>query len=565
MRDDGATSTPVGRVLGSDPAHPLEFWVGVDEENYLQLDDIIAVSTYIPNDDEPVTVYGIVDEVRSRFEGDRFDSDVFRVAEGILPIGISNAAHVRVTRNAREIYVAPKPGDLAYRAVGEALAKALYFDGMRHTFKMGLSRQGDPLLGNLDFLDGTRGAHMNISGISGVATKTTYAVFLLHSLFNSDALDRLGPNSRAIIFNVKGEDLLHLDKENVEVQDPLDEDTNKKYQALNLPMSPFRDVAFWAPVYDGVGPPVPDVASRDKNEVTAFFWSIRRFCEEELLPFLFAEADRETGQLQFAITVATNYLKRLTRQSTAPKGAGWIRIDQTRITSLEDLIDFIDERSADIFDERTRIATATVHAFIRRLRAAGRAADCLVRKTDSTEEEDEHLLTWDNKQVNVIHVGGLHDTAMRFVVGVTLKRLMEAKQNRRDPVVFVVLDELNKYAPRERWSPIKEIVLDIAERGRSLGLILIGAQQTASEVERRVVANASFRVVGRLDVSEAQRTEYGFLSGPARDRASILKPGSMFVLQPEIPVPLLVEFPKPAWATRKDETAYSEDSGPKWR
>ena len=55
--------------------------------------------------------------------------------------------------------------------------------------------------------------------------------------------------------------------------------------------------------------------------------------------------------------------------------------------------------------------------------------------------------------------------------------------------MFLVLDELNKYAPREGWSPIKEVLLDIAERGRSLGLILIGAQQTASEVERRVVAN----------------------------------------------------------------------------
>ena len=55
------------------------------------------------------------------------------------------------------------------------------------------------------------------------------------------------------------------------------------------------------------------------------------------------------------------------------------------------------------------------------------------------------------------------------------------------------------------------MLLDIAERGRSLGVILIGAQQTASEVERRVVANAAFRVVGRLDAAEAERGEYGFL------------------------------------------------------
>ena len=121
--------------------------------------------------------------------------------------------------------------------------------------------------------------------------------------------------------------------------------------------------------------------------------------------------------------------------------------------------------------------------------------------------------------------------------------------------MFVVLDELNKYAPRDGWSPIKEVVLDIAERGRSLGVILIGAQQTASEVERRVVANASFRIVGRLDAAEAERSEYGFLTQAARARASLLKPGSMFMHQPEIPVPLLMQFPFPAWATRPDEVA----------
>ena len=116
-----------------------------------------------------------------------------------------------------------------------------------------------------------------------------------------------------------------------------------------------------------------------------------------------------------------------------------------------------------------------------------------------------------------------------------------------------MLDELNKYAPREGDSPIKEVLLDIAERGRSLGVILIGAQQTASEVERRIVANSAIRVVGRLDAAEAARPEYGFLPPAQRQRALLAKPGTMFVTQPDIPVPLCVEFPFPAWATRPAE------------
>ena len=125
-----------------------------------------------------------------------------------------------------------------------------------------------------------------------------------------------------------------------------------------------------------------------------------------------------------------------------------------------------------------------------------------------------------------------------------------------------MIDELNKYAPREGNSPIKEVLLDIAERGRSLGIILIGAQQTASEVERRIVSNSAIRVVGRLDPAEAGRPEYGFLPASQRTRATLAKPGAMFVSQPEIPVPLAVEFPFPAWATRLAECA-GQPGGPR--
>ena len=63
------------------------------------------------------------------------------------------------------------------------------------------------------------------------------------------------------------------------------------------------------------------------------------------------------------------------------------------------------------------------------------------------------------------------------------------------------------------------------------------------------------KVVGRLDPAEAGRPEYGFLPPSQRQRATLAKPGTMFVSQPEIPVPLAVEFPFPAWATRLSESA----------
>ena len=142
------------------------------------------------------------------------------------------------------------------------------------------------------------------------------------------------------------------------------------------------------------------------------------------------------------------------------------------------------------------------------------------------------------------------------------RRPRKEAQGTSRPLVFVVLDEMNKYAPREGWSPIRDVLLDIAERGRSLGVSLFGAQQTASEVERRVIANAALKVVGRLDPAEAERAQYGFLTSVARLRAKTLQPGSMIVSQPEIPTPILLRFPFPAWATRQSEAGTDELTDP---
>jgi DNA helicase HerA-like ATPase len=538
----------VGRVIGTRDSQPLEFWVGVSPQSYLQLDDVIAVTSAVPDRGE-VTMYGLVDDVRAFYEGAKFDSDVFRVQDGVLPVDVATVAHVSVTRVEPELFVPPRPGQAVRRAAGEERDRALYFDRMTRRFAVGLARDGEPLWGNLDFLDGSRGAHVNISGVSGVATKTSYALFLLYGLFHSDVLAEDRTNSRAIIFNVKGEDLLFLDKPNAR----LSAEESAKYEALGLPEGHFQDISMWAPTSrNPIGDPVPDTGSRQEG-VTPYFWSLRQFCQERLLRFLFAEADSESSQIGFAVSVAERYLERATE---GQRGRGWVEIGGGRVTDFSDLVNHMTENAEAVFGG-SRVAQPTQDAFLRRLHAAAEAAGHLIRRTDTEEEEERYRIDWRAGQVNVIDIHNLPDRAKRFVVGVVLKQMLGEKDRsgQRKPLVFVVLDELNKYAPAEGWSPIKEVVLDIAERGRSLGVILVGAQQTASEVERRVVANASYRVVGRLDTAEAQRGEYGFLTTAARARAAILKPGHMFLHQPEIPVPLLVQFPFPSWATRSEEVA----------
>ncbi len=541
---------PTGRVLGTEDATPLDFWVAVSEGSHLQLDDVVATARQLP-DGRTITISGVVTAARARQEGATYDSDVFLVSDGLLPAAVVEAAQVTTTRVEPEVFVPPLPGSEVDRVVGTARDEALYFDQMGARLPAGVGRDGQPLFINLEFLDGTRGAHANISGISGVATKTTYASFLLYSLFRSGVLGGDAVNTKALIFNVKGEDLLFLDHPN----NQLDSANRDRYAALGLPAEPFASVSFFAPPRRGDANAGPDVSTRALG-VRAFYWTVAEFVEQELLPFVFADAEDERQQYTMVIHNVTAKLRR-EGQSTGDDGA-W-RVAGAELRTYHDLVDLL---VAQLSDDATyqswagpAIGMGTVNAFIRRLLSSVRPLGPLIR-ADIPLRPGCSLTTADS-QVTVVDLHNLPDRAKRFVVGVTLRQEFERKEasGRPRPLLFVVLDELNKYAPRDGNSPIKEILLDVAERGRSLGVILIGAQQTASEVERRIIANSSIRVVGRLDAAEAGRPEYGFLPTMQRQRATLAKPGTMFVAQPQLPVPLVAEFPFPSWATRPSEVA----------
>ncbi len=546
-------SDVVGRVIGTEDATPLEFWVGVAPHRFLQLDDVVALARTPPGRD-PVRIYGVVSQVRARHEGARFDSDVFLIADGVLPAEVTESARVSATRFEPEVFVPPLPGTPVRRARGDERDEALFFDAMHTRVPAGLTRDDEPLYVNLEFIDGTRGAHVNISGVSGVATKTTYATFLLHSLFTSGVLGAEAANTKALVFNVKGEDLLFLDHPNTR----LEEGDARRYRRLGLEPGAFTSVAVHAPPRVGAANAAPDVAARTEG-VRSFFWTLADFCAGDLLPFLFADA--EDDRQQYTIVVQ-NVMARLRRAEGLDDGA--VRLEGRTVRTFRELVDLVVEH---VEDDATRgdwagraIGQGTVNAFVRRLVSAVRHVERLVR--GDVADPGAHRIRM-QRQVTVVDLHNLNDRAKRFVVGVTLRRAFEDKERagQARPLLFVVLDELNKYAPREGSSPIKEILLDVAERGRSLGIVLIGAQQTASEVGRRIIANSSIRVVGRLDSAEAAREEYGFLPAVQRQRATILKPGTMLLTQPELPVPIAAQFPFPSWATRASEAGANPAAG----
>ncbi|HVE76782.1 MAG TPA: ATP-binding protein [Actinomycetota bacterium] len=542
----------VGRVLGLDPATSTEFKVVLDSQNYLQLDDLVMVRTRVPKAGE-IKVYGLVTEASARYEGARFESDMQLIAEeGSMPAELSRSAAVQTIRVDPEVWVAPDPGEPVYRVRGEERNKALYADQMERKLPVGFAKDGLPIFVDLDFFDGRKGGHISISGISGVATKTSFALSFLRCLTaNPDIVGEAAGNLKVLVFNVKQEDLLWLDKPNSHIG----EEEKQQWESLGVPAQPFPSVSFWAPPRNA-DVPIPDTDTRAEG-VEAFSWTPAEFISRGLLRFLFTESDDYRNQLTFLEERVRAQLQK--RAEEDPSSPGVVSIEGKKIRSLEDLVDVVEgylDPDGDDPDQTWtgRTAPGTILAFMRRLRAAQGRVGRLIR-TDGRRVDRA------SEAVTVVDLHKLHDFGQRFVVGAILDEVFAEKEQtgQRLPLQVVLLDELNKYAPREGHSPIKETLIDIAQRGRSLGVILIGAQQTASRVASQVTENASIRVTGRLDAAEAERAEYGWLLPSTRARARLFKPGTMVIFQPGIPAPLVFSFPFPPWATRKEEAVMDKD------
>ena len=70
----------MGRVIGTQDATPLEFWVLLEREEQVQVDEAVVVETGSPIG--PLKLFGIVDLIRTRHQGSTFDSDVVEAERG---------------------------------------------------------------------------------------------------------------------------------------------------------------------------------------------------------------------------------------------------------------------------------------------------------------------------------------------------------------------------------------------------------------------------------------------------------------------------------------------------
>jgi hypothetical protein len=157
--------------------------------------------------------------------------------------------------------------------------------------------------------------------------------------------------------------------------------------------------------------------------------------------------------------------------------------------------------------------------------------------------------------VYVVDVATLEEDAQDLIFARVVSKLREHLERRDLGVkhLIVFVDELNKYAPGDGQDTyVRKMLLDLAERGRYLGLVLFSAQQFRSQVHRRVVGNSGTSLFGRMDADELATPGYAVLSPATRTKLATLEKGQLMVRHPHFTQPIFVRFPRPAVMQGRD-------------
>lgn len=160
-------------------------------------------------------------------------------------------------------------------------------------------------------------------------------------------------------------------------------------------------------------------------------------------------------------------------------------------------------------------------------------------------------------EVHVIDIAKLSEDKQAYVFGDavrTIYNLQLGEYNGDENVappsrIIIFIDELNKYASKDspKNSPILHQILDVAERGRSLGVVLFAAEQFRSAIHDRVTGNCSTHAYGRTNTIEVTKSDYKSVPPVYKTMMTRLKQGEYIVQNPIFRSMLHIKFPKPIY------------------
>ena len=565
----GALTTQDGRtVIGrigapaSQEATTSKFHFWIPDDALVEATQIVNVLSKIGG--EEITFHGLIEEVHraSRRRGMGHEVDDHDGDLGEEPLYESEGytyASAAILRTEPSYLTPPRERSAVRLASGDEAQKAYGADKVdeENRLVVGLIKNGGaqnagPGHIDLDFLLGGNGGHLNVSGTAGRATKSSFLLTVLYLLLEKCRRQLPGQKDKMeiipVIFNVKNYDLFYLDKPSRKYDAAAD---GGVWNQLGVEKpGPFTNVEYFAP-------PLPrdnsvTVDTGRGSDAKPYSWSLKNVIEGGLLTYLFSDDDVNDNFLGFLYDLE----EYLTDETTDKTGQIVRRLKENAgVATFEQLVEWLKkDGAAEIGGDHHK---ATRQKVSRKLRKLLYESGGVLRLKDQNGTPLDVRRTRTSGPI-VVDLNGLagRPALQRFVVAAALRQMTEERTGSN--VIpglryIVLLDELNRFAPKGGRDPITKLIETVAAEMRSQGIILFGAQQQASLVSARVIENASIKALGATGRLELTSDVWGGLSDSAKRRAEALEPKEKLLIAPGFRQPMNLIVPFPAWAMNRSE------------
>ncbi len=542
----------IGKVSATEksPSTIDDFYFWTDKKQILSPFDIIKVA----HEGNSIT-YGVIEEINHVTDATSHFTSYISSDFGDTDMGIGNMNRLgmnyvkaRVVCNTKDIYTPVLDGQQVSLCDEEDIKTALGLSeedvknplvcGYLQMYKGDETKRVKVIL-NSHFLVGPDGAHINVSGISGLAAKTSYSMFLL-KIIQSKFRTENDETAAFVFFNVKGRDLMAIDEPNPDLSQK-DKDI---YKELGISTEPFSSVRYFYPyAKDKKTANVQSYADPNdvKEQISQGKASTYVFTYEESkdkLDLLLANEDDSTGTLESCINFILNgsgNFGGVSKWSTLKE-----QIDQCTVAGSTGTSKEIQVSSWRKF-KRCISKAISNEIFVNQ----DTNLQC-----DVTKEIANNLKAGD---VLVIDIARLDENSQSFVFGSVARAIYDMKlgADRSDipDKVILFVDELNKYASTDipKNSPILKQLLDIAERGRSLGIILFSVEQFRSAIHDRVKGNCATQAYGRTNAIEVSKPDYRYIPKVYQNMMTRLSPGEYIISNPALRSIVNIKFPRPTY------------------
>lgn len=544
----------IGKVIATEknPSTIDEFYFWTKTDLILNPFDVVKID-HIRNSKS----FAVIEEIShitdaANFLANYISSDFGDIESGgnTYRVGM-NYVKARVIGNTENIYIPLQNDSIVYLASKEEISLSLGLSDVESPIICGYIDMYEgikevnairiPVHMDSRFLIGPEGAHLNISGISGLASKTSYAMFLLKALQDRSLMTESNDDTAFILFNVKGKDLLAIDEKNEFKNIEEQKETEQLYNEMGLNFSPFRQVKYFYPFSNNNKWNTyadNEYIQRQINMKKGFFYKYDYKLGLEHIDLLFSNIDDPTQSIDAIINfVNTNN-------------------DFNKINSWSGFIENISQYVKTGNNKEKDITIQSWRKFSRIVNKAIKG-NVIFDEPSGAMGQIELYDEFKNLKKNdifVVDIAKLDENMQSFIFGSVIRYIyelkLESEESKEMPSkIIIFIDELNKYASTDipKSSPILRQILDIAERGRSLGVILFGAEQFKSSIHTRVVGNCSAHAYGRTNAIEVSKNEYKFIPNVYKSMMTRLKQGEYIIHNPAFRSLLNIKFPKPVY------------------